>query len=244
MEGPSIVILKEEVHAFKGKKILEATGYGKIDQHLLTNHTVKDFKSWGKHFLICFKNYTLRIHFGLFGSYRINNRKTGSNATLSLHFSNGELNCYVASLKLIEEPLDEVYDWRLDMLSEKWDAKKVKQLLLEQDGSKQIGDLLLNPDIFSGVGNIIRNEVLYRCKVQPESFLSAIPSRKITDIIKQTHLYSHDFLKWKKNGELKKHWEVYSRKKCPLGHTVIKKYTGKTKRRSFICNTCMLKYKE
>ena len=50
-EGPSIVILKEEVQAFKGKKIIEVSGNSKIDYQQLQNKTVTDFKSWGKHFL-------------------------------------------------------------------------------------------------------------------------------------------------------------------------------------------------
>lgn len=242
MEGPSLVILKEEVAPFKGKIIKEAEGYAKIDFSLLRNKKVIDFKTWGKHFLICFKDFTIRVHFGLFGSYRINDRKKGINASVHLAFANGELNCYVASAKIIEGDLDEVYDWRLDMLSPKWSASYVKKIVLQQDQNQQIGDLLLNADIFSGVGNIIRNEVLYREGVHPESKLGDIPPEKLMAIIKQTKTYSKDFLKWRKKNELKKHWEVYAKKECPLKHPVQKKYTGKTKRRSFICKQCMKKY--
>lgn len=32
-------------------------------------------RSWGKHFLIGFDGFTLRVHFMLFGSYRINERR-------------------------------------------------------------------------------------------------------------------------------------------------------------------------
>ena len=71
-EGPSIVILKEEVQPFKGKKIISISGNSKIDYFQLQNKTVIDFKSWGKHFLVCCKGITLRVHFMLFGSYRMN----------------------------------------------------------------------------------------------------------------------------------------------------------------------------
>jgi endonuclease-8 len=70
--GPSIIILKEAVQAFKDKKIIEVSDHSKIDYHQLQNKTVTDFKGWGKHFLICCKRITLRIHFMLFGSYRVN----------------------------------------------------------------------------------------------------------------------------------------------------------------------------
>ena len=62
-EGPSIVILKEEVQGFTGQKIVSVAGNSKIDQARLLNQTVTSFKSWGKHFLICFDGFALRIHF-------------------------------------------------------------------------------------------------------------------------------------------------------------------------------------
>ncbi len=74
-EGPSNVILKELVQSFKGKKVLEVDGNSKQDIQRIAGKKVIDFKSWGKHFLICFKNFSVRIHFILFGSYRINERK-------------------------------------------------------------------------------------------------------------------------------------------------------------------------
>jgi endonuclease-8 len=74
-EGPSIVILKELVPPFKGKKVLEVSGNSKMDIQRMAGKKIIDFKSWGKHFLICFKDFTVRIHFMLFGSYRINEEK-------------------------------------------------------------------------------------------------------------------------------------------------------------------------
>lgn len=68
-EGPSIVILKEEVQRFTGEKIVAVEGNSKIDQNRLLNQTVLAFKSWGKHFLVCFDGFALRVHFLMFGSY-------------------------------------------------------------------------------------------------------------------------------------------------------------------------------
>ncbi len=243
MEGPDIVILKEKVKHFKGKKILRAYGYAKLDHKKIIKKKVIDIKTWGKHLLICLKkDLTLKIHFGLFGIYRINDPKKDVNASLSLHFTNGEFDCYIAHPKLIEEYLDEIYDWQLDEFSRKYDTKKVKETLLQQSKEKQIGDLLLDPDIFAGVGNIIRNESLYRAKLHPESKLGAIPSRTLTTLIRQTHDYSKVYLNASKKNELAKTWKVYNQTECPQGHKVKKKPTGKTKRNSFICDQCMKKY--
>ena len=71
-EGPSIVILKEAAQPFKGKKVLHVSGNSKLDIQRMNNKKVIDFKTWGKHFLICFKDFTVRIHMMMFGSYRIN----------------------------------------------------------------------------------------------------------------------------------------------------------------------------
>src|ERR1700712_2860410 len=231
MEGPSLVILKEETQQFIGREVLAAKGYAELDHERLLNKKLTDIKTWGKHYLICFKGFTVRIHFMLFGSYRINDSKEGKNASISLHFNNGTFDGYICKVKLIEGKLEDIYDWSLDMLSPQWDPKNVKKLLLKYPPESLIGDLLLDANLFSGVGNIIRNEVLYRVRIHPDSTLGAIPSRKLTQMIKQTQLYSYDFLEWKKKNELQKHWEVYSKQKCPLGHPVLKSYTGKTKRR-------------
>src|SRR5690349_11997467 len=116
-EGPSIVILKEEVRSFKGRKITDASGNTKkFDPSLLKGKTIKSFRSWGKHFLICFSDLTIRIHFLLFGSYRINETK---NAIPRLHlgFKKNQLNFYACAIQLIEGPIIRVYDWSVDVMS-------------------------------------------------------------------------------------------------------------------------------
>src|SRR5216110_1570453 len=110
-EGPSIIILKESVQEFKGKKLIGIGGNTKVDFNSLLNQKIIDFKSFGKNFFICFKDASIKIHFMLFGSYRVNEKKEAMPPRLSLHFKNGEINFYTSSVKLIEEDLDELYDW-------------------------------------------------------------------------------------------------------------------------------------
>src|ERR1700744_2208244 len=164
-EGPSIVILKELVEEFKGQKIVEVSGNSKLDIQRMQGQIITDFKSWGKHFLICMPNFTLRIHFMLFGSYRINEAKEAT-PRLHLKFRKGELNFYTCSLKFIDENLDDVYDWTADVMSDTWDAKKAKAKLKKVPDTLAC-DALLNQDIFAGVVNIIKNEVVYRTSKGP-----------------------------------------------------------------------------
>src|SRR6478735_11898355 len=108
-EGPSIVLLKEAVKRFTGKKIIAVSGDSKIDQSLLLNNKVIEFKSWGKHFLICFKDLTLRVHFLMFGSYTINEKRPDRPIRLNLTFENGEINFYTCSLKYVLGDLNDHY---------------------------------------------------------------------------------------------------------------------------------------
>jgi endonuclease VIII len=240
-EGPSIVILKEEVAAFAGKKVTVASGYSKIDYAKIKGQKIIAFKSWGKHFLICFKDVTIRIHLLMFGSYRINDVKE-SNPALHLKFAKGQLNFYTCAVRLIEEPLDEVYDWTADIMNEDFDPKSALKKLNKLP-DMLVCDALLNQEIFSGSGNIIKNEVMFRVRLHPASKLGDIPLKKKRELIRETVNYSFDFLKWKKAGQLKKHWEAHTKKMCPRCHIpFIKEYLGTTKRRTFFCENCQVLY--
>ncbi|HTL10160.1 MAG TPA: DNA-formamidopyrimidine glycosylase family protein, partial [Chitinophagaceae bacterium] len=74
-EGPSIVILREAVSRFARKKVLHATGNAKIDMKRMENKTIRSIQSWGKHLLISFDGFYIRIHLLMFGSYLINEEK-------------------------------------------------------------------------------------------------------------------------------------------------------------------------
>jgi len=240
-EGPSIVILKELTEQFVGKKILEAGGSAKIDMSLLEGQMIVAIRTWGKHYLICLKDVTVRIHLMLFGSYRINEERD-ANPRLSLKFKKGSLNFYACSVKLIEDDLDDVYDWSADIMSDKWSATSAKKKLKAHPDMLAC-DALLDQEIFSGSGNIIKCEVLWRVRLHPLTPVGNLPAAKLTELIKETRHYAFDFLEWKKQFVLRKHWAVYSKKKCPRCHIpVIKEVMGKTKRRTFYCNNCQLIY--
>lgn len=241
-EGPSIVILKEQVALFKGKKVTEVTGNTKVNVNVIEGKIIRDFKSWGKHFLICFDNITIRIHFLLFGSYRINESKEAA-PRLHLGFSKGELNFYACSVQLIEDDLDVVYDWSADVMNDAWDPKNAK-MKLKGRPTTLVCDALLDQSVFAGVGNIIKNEVLFRTKIHPKSKIGMLPAARLSALVKEARQYSFDFLEWKKAYVLKKHWLAHAKKICPRCEIPLKKeYLGKTNRRSFFCNNCQVLYK-
>lgn len=241
-EGPSIVILKEEAALFKGKAVRAVSGNSKVDKERAQGQVVRDLKSWGKHFLICFEGFTIKIHFLLFGSYRINEERE-MQPRLSLKFKNGVMNFYACSVKILEGDLDKIYDWSADVMSDSWNAKAAKTKLVNSNNIL-VCDALLDQNIFAGSGNIIKNEVLFRIKVHPESKVGALPTRKLNEMIREVRNYSFDFLKWKKAYVLRKHWLAHTKTVCVRCNIpLIKKYLGKTNRRTFFCENCQVYYR-
>ncbi|MBD0332360.1 MAG: endonuclease, partial [Chitinophagaceae bacterium] len=190
---------------------------------------------------ICFDEFAVRIHFMLFGSYRINAQKEAM-PRLSLKFKNGELNFYSCSVQFIEGDLNEIYDWAADVMSDEWSATKAKKKLKAQPNTL-VCDALLDQKIFAGVGNIIKNEVLYRIKVHPLSRVGVLPAKQLNALVKEARNYSFDFYEWKKQYVLRKHWLAHKKKICIRDNSPITlKYLGKTNRRTFYCETCQVLY--
>ena len=240
-EGPSIVILKEEVQPFIGRIVTRASGTAALDFKRIKGAKVLAFRSWGKHFLIEFPSFTVRIHFLLFGSYAINARKPRV-AKLQLKFAKGEINFYACAIRTIEDSLDDVYDWSADVMSDLWDAAAARRKL-RGNADTLACDALLDQSIFSGVGNIIKNEVLFRIRVHPLSQIGSLPPAKLRALVEEARKYSFEFLTWKKAGVLKRHWLAHARKTCPRCHIPFNlEELGKTRRRSFFCNNCQLLY--
>ncbi|HEV7617137.1 MAG TPA: DNA-formamidopyrimidine glycosylase family protein [Burkholderiaceae bacterium] len=241
-EGPSIVILKEQAAGFAGRKILSAEGDAKIDKARLVGQRVVALRSWGKHFLIELQGFALRIHLLMFGTYRINERKD-SPPRLSLGFDGGdELNFYTCSVRYIEGSPDDVYDWSADVMSDRWDAAGARKKLRAMPDTL-VCDALLDQTVFAGVGNIIKNEVLFRVRVHPLSTVGALPALKLRALVEQARQYSFEFMAWKKEFVLKKHWLVHTKNICPrCDIPLTKAHLGKTNRRSFFCERCQKKH--
>ena len=240
-EGPSIVILREAAAKFRGKTVRRALGNSSLDLTRMEGRRVIALRSWGKHFLIEFSGLSLRVHMLMFGSYRIDERKP-SPPRVSLQFDNGELNIYASSLKYIEGKLDDTYDWRTDVMNDAWDPRLARRRLKQQPDTL-ICDALLDQELFAGVGNIIKNEVLFRQRVHPESTVGALPPRVLGRVIADARAYSFLFLEWKRAFELKKHWQIHTKRTCPTcGGPVSKTYPGKSRRRTFFCPNCQIRY--
>lgn len=235
-EGPSILIMKESLQEFVGKKVTEASGNAKFEKEHLIGKVLLEIRTFGKQTYLVFDDVSVRIHLLMFGSYSINEQtKPDKSLRLALQFKSGGMYFYTCSVKLVESDFLKTIDWEADVMSDLWNPQKAEKKLKAKP-EMMVCDALMNQDIFSGVGNIIKNEVLFRIGVQPESLIGNLPSKKLKELIFESRNYSFDFLKWKKDFVLKKHWLVHTKSTCPkCGQKLIKKQTGIGKRRSFYC---------
>ncbi len=241
-EGPSIVILRQQAAKFAGQVVRRVSGNSKQDLQRMQGRRVRAVCSWGKHFLLAYDGFALRVHFLLFGSYRIDDPKDVP-PRLRLDFDNGQLDVYSCSLKYVEGDLDDTYDWSGDVMADAWDPVAARRKLRAQPGTLA-ADALLDQGVFAGVGNIIKNEVLFRIRVHPESTIGALPARKLAQLVAQAREYSFDFLEWKRAYVLKKHYQVHTKTTCPRDGTRLsyRKHLGRAQRRAFFCETCQKLY--
>ncbi len=230
-EGPSILHLKNKLLPFKGKIVQKAGGYGKMPTAWLNKKKLLDIVTHGKHLLFVFNNGIVNVHLGLFGDVLVNESKK-VNASFFLHFAMGEINGYVVRAKKLETPLEDHFDWRIDIGSKKFDAAYVKSLL-KMEAGKTIDDLLMDQKIFAGVGNKIRNEALYRASIHPRSIVNKIPAAALNKLIKEVVKYANLFYKQLEKSGINDDFAVYQQEYAADGSEVTMEVLSKSKRKIF-----------
>lgn len=234
-EGPTIVLMKEDLQKFVGKKVTEVSGSEVPENSKIKGEILRDIKTFGKQTFLIFDTIIFKVHLMMFGSYSLYKRKDIDTLRLGLTFKDGGMYFYTCVVKVVDESFLLKIDWEADIMSDKWNPEKTEQTL-KAAPKMMICDALMNQDIFSGVGNIIKNEALFRVGIHPESLIGNLPPKKLKEIIAEARNYGFDFKKWKKANVLRKHFQIYHQKNCPIcGAEVIKKDTGKSKRTSFFC---------
>lgn len=245
MEGPSLFLAQEQLRPFNGKQILRVSGNtAQVDLELFADKTVKNIFAWGKHLVFQFDTFAVRIHFMLFGTFSA--EVEGKSVTgdykktkvprLKFEFENGMIEMYNCSIKLLESKnAKKTYDFTKDIMAKEWDSALALKRVSEQP-SEEIADVLLDQDIFAGVGNIIKNEVLSLTYTNPRQTIETIPVKKLKEIIKVTHEFSHQFYRWRKEFLLLKNLKIHRKGTCPhCGGKVTHEKTGKRQRIAHYC---------
>jgi endonuclease-8 len=237
-EGPQMIFLKEQTEPFVGQRVVVAQGSAAhIPFECMEEQPLKEIKTFGKELLFCFPAFTIRIHLLLFGKYAINGELNRA-LKLGLEFENGYINFYACHCRFISEPLDQVYDWRTDVMHPGFD-QNIAFYKLRKQPKKLISDALLDQHILAGVGNGIKNEVLFRSHIHPASVVSEIPDQKLKNLVQACVQFSSEYLAWKHEGPGVAYWQVYRQKTCPRDYIPLQKQKiGKSARTSYFCDKC------
>jgi endonuclease-8 len=239
-EGPSLVIAVEELADFVGKEIVSSTGNTTQPKERLVGEVIRDIFSYGKYLNFQFDEFALRIHFMLWGSYRVNEERENRKPRLTLTLEDGNVvNFYACSVKLFDNPdIRSDYDFRTDIMSPLWNKRYVMKLA-RQSSNETVDDLLMDQQLFTGVGNIIKNEVLWRQHLLPDHKVADLSPRKLSALVQEARDYSQQFYEWKKQYVLRKNYRIYRQGTCPLCKgKVTRRKTGKRERLSHWCTAC------
>ncbi len=249
MEGPSLFLAAKQLKPFRGKTVLSVAGNTSIEKERILEKKVKTIFSWGKLLIIQFDEFALRTHFLLFGAFEAtvnDSTLTGDyqrayTPRLQLDFENGTIKLFNCSVKFLEAGNAKAgYDFAIDIMSPKWDSDKAFDSSSSKPGL-EIADVLLDQEIFAGVGNIIKNEVLWRVRIHPETEVRNIPPSDLKKLIAETKKFSLLFYKWRRAFVLRKHLDIYQKSICPRCGTKVKREkTGKRNRISHFCPVCQM----
>jgi endonuclease-8 len=247
MEGPSIHLAAEQLRPFVRQRIQTVSGNSRVGIERLGRKRIDDIFAWGKHLVVQFDAFAIRVHFLLWGSFAAtvdgqsvtgDYRRSGR-PRLMMTFRNGEVTIWSASIKFIESGCARAeYDFTADVLSPTWSARRALARL-RRCSDAEIGDVLLDQSIFAGVGNIIKNEVLFRTRTSPFATVAELSPKRRRAIVHGARRFSFRFLELRRQFALRKNLEIYGRSACPrCGARVTRRVHGRRQRRSFYCAGC------
>ena len=245
MEGPSLFLARQQLRPLRGQRVASAYGDTKsVDPADLVGRRLKDVFAWGKHLVLQFDEYALRIHFLMFGSFEAligdawvtGDYRRSRTPRLAIVFPHGEFKAYSCSIRRIEsKAAAKDYDRGVDIMSPAWDEARVRRLLRGQ-AKEQIADVLLDQNIFAGVGNIIKNEVLSNVRVRPTCRVEALTPSKQRQITQEARAFSRQFYLWRKRFVLLKNLRTHRKARCQYcGGALKRAKTGKRERWSYWC---------
>ena len=247
MEGPSIFLAAEQLQPFAGLRVTKVSGNSRVGIDRFLGQRLTRIFPWGKHLVLQFEMFALRVHFLLWGTFAATvngvsvtgDYRRAGRPRLVLEFANGEITMWSASLRILDSTdAREEYDFTADILSESWNRRSALRKV-RTHGREEIADVLLDQSIFAGVGNIIKNEVLFRTRTSPFTKVNRLSPTQLRRIADEARAFSFRFLELRREFALRKHLEIYGRSTCPsCKGKVSRKVHGERGRRSFFCPVC------
>jgi endonuclease-8 len=205
--------------------------------------------SYGKNIILFLEGLAARLHLMMFGSihvYRLDEKllKPGKFVRLLILGEKKKLVVYnapIVELDKTENILDRLKkELGPDPLSDEWNREKAINNILKFKNEK-IGVVLLNQSVIAGIGNILRNEILFRARVDPERLVKTLTQAEIEKIVKESEDLMQKFLKLKiEKKRIKPLLLVYNNYgRCKVCGSKIKFYMQEPiNRKTFVCVNC------
>jgi endonuclease-8 len=245
MEGPGVRAIADRLGSIAGKRVTAIEGRSRFPLGKITGNPVERIYAVGKLLFLRFPACTLRVHFLMWGRYRLDGEIPGKVPKLALSFDDGSvLRFYASAIALLRNGEAELYESTLDPMDPAWDPGRAAGLVRGK-GGEEIGDSLMDQDILPGVGNIIRNEVLFTARVHPASPSRCIPAPVLTGLLEAIRDFSFTWYRYDAEGRrIHQALRIYRKKTCPeCGGRVESGKTSSLERISFWCPACQVRHR-
>ncbi|WP_390882268.1 DNA-formamidopyrimidine glycosylase family protein, partial [Chryseobacterium indoltheticum] len=93
-EGPTIVLMKEDLQKFVGEKVIDVDGSEIPKESKVKGEILREIKTFGKQTYLIFDKIIFKIHLMMFGSYSLYERKDIDTLKLGLKFKDGGMYFY------------------------------------------------------------------------------------------------------------------------------------------------------
>ncbi|MDD1660419.1 MAG: hypothetical protein LUQ62_04345 [Methanomicrobiales archaeon] len=245
MEGPGVRRIVEELAHLTGRTVTAAEGSRRIDYGRITGQRLQRVHCIGKLLFLEFPEVSLRIHFLMWGRYRLNDPVEGKSPRLTLRFDDGSrLDLYTTAVTMLaNREVAQLHDPARDVMDDRWDEDRAIELAREKDNDL-ICDTLLDQEVLAGPGNLIKNEALYAERIHPASPTRCIPDGKLRGLFREVRDFSIRWLERKRQGNRKPVTAIYQKGTCPsCGGKVRSGRMGRFNRISFWCPVCQDEYR-
>jgi len=221
-----------KVNVVNGNKLKDH--HHELSEHL-EGHKLTDIYRSGKEFRLVFSNgVVLGMHLMLTGDIFVFEKVNESKFTIiEFYYEDGTGLALTDRMRNANVKLHPEDKEGIDALSDELNYKNLKTLL---NRKTKIKDILLDQHIIRGIGNGYSDEILWECRISPNSIASAIPDNKIKELAKTIKTVMTDatekILKAYPgliNGEVKEFLKIHRQKTSPTGLDIIVEKKGARK---------------
>ena len=247
MEGPGVHTTADTLSPLVGKKVISTEGKSRFPLERIIGEAVTRIYPIGKLLFLEIPPCTLRVHFLMWGRYRLNGEIKGKVPKISLSFDDGSvLRFYASAIALLaSEEVEANYDRTLDPMDGGWDPDRAARLVKGEGrwNGYAIASWTRRSSRVSGTSSRTRPFSLPRC--HPASPSGCIPGEVLRHLLLGVRDFSFTWYRCDQEGKrIDPILSIYRKKVCPeCGGMVESGRIGRLERISYWCPACQVKYR-